>query len=560
MDDKIQNQELLNKLTGVRSTRLNHYVELRQTIEETTKQNKRLEIINQIARSITVAMSYDEIIDRVAEPLREVIPYDLLSFCLLEGEQLIIKSGIPKEQVILGVGTVLPRENSAPWRAMEEKRCFYRDNIWEDPNKCGEDDDLRKVGIRCAIMAPLLINDRVIGTLNFGSKRPFAYTGGEFIFVQQLADQLAICLQNSLLYSEVLKSQKEWEETFRAVPDTLFTINTNFEIMNINKSSVKGINYYNLLGKKCYELFGTNGKQCDPCPAKIALATGKPANEQITRPSGRIFDVSAFPLLNEEGKVVGIVNNSQNVTERVYMQEQLIQSAKLAAVGEMAAGVAHELNSPLTAVLGDAQLLLRRLGQEHPGYPLLMDIKNCGSRCKRIIQNLLAFSRQEQYGCESINLNQVVENSLALVSYQIEKNNIKIITKLHPELPTVLGNRQQLEQVIVNLLLNARDAMEGLADGEITVTSGHIQRENHGEEVFVSVNDKGCGIDKRTMAKIFNPFFTTKETTKGTGLGLSVSLGIAESHGGRIMVQSEPGKGSTFTLIIPLVREKGWAK
>lgn len=441
MEKMMQNQELLNKLTGVRSTRLNHYVELRRTIEEMTKQNKRLEIINQIARSITVAMSYDEIIDRMADPLREVIPYDLLSFCLLEGEQLIIKSGIPREQVILGVGTVLPRENSAPWRAIEEKRCFLRQNIWEDPDKYGEDDNLQKVGIRSAIMAPLFVKERVIGTLNLGSQRTFAYTKGDFVFVQQLADQLAVCLQNSWLYTEGLKSQA-----------------------------------------------------------------------------------------------------------------QLIHSAKLAAVGEMAAGVAHELNSPLTAILGNAQILLRRLKEEKSSYPLLVDIKNCSTRCKRIIQNLLTFSRQEHYSYEPVNLNTVVENSLALVAYQIEKNSIRIVTHLHKNLPTVMGNRQQLEQVIVNLLLNARDATEDLAEGEITITSGYMPEENQVKEVFISLTDKGRGMDKTTMEKIFNPFFTTKEASKGTGLGLSVSLGIAQSHGGRIVVQSEPGKGSTFYLVIPLQR------
>lgn len=556
MDKQRPAQDLLNKLTGVRSTRLSHYVELRRTIEEMTKQNKRLAIINQIARSITVAMSYDEIIDRVAEPLKEVIPYDLLSFCLLEGEQLVIKSGIPKEQVILGVGTILPREKSAPWRAMAEKKCFLRQNIWEDPDKYGEDSYLKKVGIRSAIMAPLLIKDKVIGTLNFGSNKTFAYSQGEFVFVQQLADQLAVCLQNSRLYSEVLKNQRAWEETFRAVPDTLFTINTDYEIMNINKAQLRGIDYRQLLGKKCYEVF-SGGKGCELCPARQALNTGKPAYAQITRSSARILDVYAFPIVNETAQVVGVVNYTKDVTKQIHMQGQLIHSAKLAAVGEMAAGVAHELNSPLTAILGNAQLLQRRLGQDHPGYPLLVDVKNCGSRCKRIIQNLLTFSRQEQYANEEIHLNQVVDNSLALVSYQIEKNNIKISQQLRPDLPVVLGNKQQLEQVIVNLLLNARDALKDLAEGEIQVSTGYLKRETGLTEVFISVKDNGCGIEKQHLANIFNPFFTTKDITKGTGLGLSVSFGIAQSHGGRIVVQSEPGEGSTFSLLIPSGEKEG---
>ena len=149
-------------------------------------------------------------------------------------------------------------------------------------------------------------------------------------------------------------------------------------------------------------------------------------------------------------------------------------------------------------------------------------------------------------------MNQVVENSLALVSYQIDKNNIKITTQLHPNLPTVLGNQQQLEQVIVNLLLNARDALKGSSEGEINVTTGCLKRKIGLTEVVVSVRDSGCGIEKQHLAKIFNPFFTTKDISKGTGLGLSVSFGIAQSHGGRIVVQSEPGGGSNFSLLVPL--------
>lgn len=438
MDKYLNDQELLNKLTGVRSTRLNHYVELRKTIEEMTKQNKRLEIINAIARSITVSMSYDEIIEHTAEPLREVISYDLLSFCLLEGDYLVIKSGIPKQQVILGVGTKLPRQNSAPWRAMREKKCFLRQNIWEDTKKYGEDDALRKVGIRSAIMAPLIIHGNVIGTLNFGSNKTYAFSPKDIVFVQQLADQLAVCIQNSRLYAEVL---------------------------------------------------------------------------------------------NKQG--------------------QLVQSAKLAAVGEMAAGVAHELNSPLTAIIGNSQLLLRKLGQQHPSTPLLLDIKNCGIRSKRIIQNLLAFSRQEKFSSEYVCLNQIVENSLALVAYQIEKNNIFIESQLAQGLPLILGSKQQLEQVVVNFLLNARDALQDVAEGVITITTGILVGEARLAEVYVSVQDNGCGIEQRNMAKIFDPFYTTKEATKGTGLGLSVSLGIAQNHNGRIDVISEPGKGSSFSLLVP---------
>ncbi|WP_242965126.1 GAF domain-containing protein [Dehalobacterium formicoaceticum] len=177
-----------------------HLAEINDVIEELTRQNKRLTIINRIAQSINVEMSYDEIIHQVAGPLKKVLPYDLLSFCLIENNQLIIKSGIPKDQKILGEGWVLHAENSAPWKAIHDKHCFLRQDIPNDPHQYQEDEDLLSLPIRSAIMAPLLVNNEVIGALNFGSKNTYAYREQDFLFVQQLADQLAVCLKNTQLF------------------------------------------------------------------------------------------------------------------------------------------------------------------------------------------------------------------------------------------------------------------------------------------------------------------------------------------------------------------------
>jgi len=225
----------------------------------------------------------------------------------------------------------------------------------------------------------------------------------------------------------------------------------------------------------------------------------------------------------------------------------------LAAIGEMAAGVAHELNSPLTAVIGNAGLILRRTASDDKHYKLLEDIKNCGQRSKRIIQNLLTFARQDSYTFEPVSLNDVVESSLYLISYQIEKNKITIDKKTGSNLPLIMGNRLQLEQVVINFLLNARDSLEGISEGEIEINTGVIEDpETSGPAVVINVSDNGKGMEQGLLNQIFNPFFTTKEKTRGTGLGLPVSLGIAQTHGGRIEVVSEPGAGSTFSLILPV--------
>jgi two-component system NtrC family sensor kinase len=527
--------------------------DVRKIIEELTRQNNRMAIIQQIAKSINVEMTYEEIIDEVATPLRSVLPYDLLSFCLLEKGRLIIKSGIPKEQEILGEGWELHSHNSAPWKAIHEKRCFLRQDIWHDPQQYQEDEYLRLVNIKSAIMAPLLVNNEAIGSLNFGSKKTYAYSENDFIFVQQLADQLAVCINNARLFGEVSRSKREWEETFKAVPDKLLLIDRSFNVLRCNKQE-------NLLEgsddreNKCYHLLGCCGDDRQLCPAVEAFKTGVSVVREVTHPLTRaIFNISAYPVYNENSELSAMVVYVHDVTVKRRMESQLFQSAKLAAIGEMAAGVAHELNSPLTAIIGNAGLILRKTAGDDKHYRLLEDIKNCGQRSKRIIQNLLTFARQDSYTFEPVSLNDVVDSSLYLISYQIEKNRINIVNKTSKGIPVIMGSKMQLEQIIINFLLNARDALEGVSEGRIEVCTGLIEDpETESPAVMIKVSDNGQGMAPDILGQIFNPFFTTKEKTRGTGLGLSVSLGIAQTHGGRIEVASEPGAGSTFSLILPV--------
>ncbi len=532
--------------------------DVRKIIEELTRQNNRMAIIQQIAKSINVEMTYEEIIDEVATPLRSVLPYDLLSFCLLEKGQLIIKASIPKEQEILGEGWVLHSHNSAPWKAIHEKRCFLRQDIWHDPNKYQEDDYLRMVDIKSAIMAPLLVNNEAIGALNFGSKKTYAYSENDFIFVQQLADQLAVCINNARLFGEVSRSKREWEETFKAVPDKLFLIDRSFNMLRCNNQENLRSDY-DAGENKCYHLLACCGDDRQLCPAVEAFKTGMSIVRELTHPLTRsIFNISAYPVYNESNELSAMVVYVNDVTTKRRMESQLFQSAKLAAIGEMAAGVAHELNSPLTAIIGNAGLILRKTACDDKHYKLLDDIKNCGLRSKRIIQNLLTFARQDSYSFEPVSINDVVESSLYLISYQIEKSRITIVKKKGNVIPVIMGNKLQLEQIIINFLLNARDALDGVSDGRIEICTGVIEDpETESPAVMVKVTDNGLGMSSGIMSQIFNPFFTTKEKTRGTGLGLSVSLGIAQTHGGRLDVASEPGAGSTFSLILPLYNKSG---
>jgi signal transduction histidine kinase len=228
-------------------------------------------------------------------------------------------------------------------------------------------------------------------------------------------------------------------------------------------------------------------------------------------------------------------------------QAALIQSEKLAAFGQLGAGIAHEIKNPLAGIQGLTQLSLRKMDKSAPVYKNLTIIEKETNRCTTIIQNLLKFARQEKVAFEPVDVNQTAQDAIAIVEHQLQMNKVKLQKKFATALPIVLGNANQIQQVLINLMVNAQQAMEG-TPGEVTVTtlstnSNHVQ---------VQVSDTGPGIPADLHVKIFEPFFTTKEVGKGTGLGLSVSYGIIREHKGEIKVESSPGKGTTFKISLPV--------
>jgi two-component system, NtrC family, sensor kinase len=226
------------------------------------------------------------------------------------------------------------------------------------------------------------------------------------------------------------------------------------------------------------------------------------------------------------------------------VQDHLIQSEKLAGVGKLAAGIAHEINNPLTCVLTNSSLLLEELPLDDPHRAEVQSIVDESLRCRKIVKGLLDFARQTKPQKQALNLNQVAEHVLALVRKQASFRNIAIVLNLDPDLPSVSADRDQIQQVILNIVLNAADAMSG--GGELRLSS---QRDPENRVVELSVSDTGPGISDEIREKLFEPFFTTKPT--GTGLGLAIAYGIVQRHKGDLKVDSTP-KGTTLTVVLPL--------
>ena len=223
----------------------------------------------------------------------------------------------------------------------------------------------------------------------------------------------------------------------------------------------------------------------------------------------------------------------------------------MSAFGQLSAGIAHEVKNPLTGILGYAQLAIRQLDKDSPLQKNMQIIEKETRRCKSIIENLMKFARAEKAEFASVNVNNAVENALAIVNHQLSMNRITISTNFAHDLPSVFGNTNQLEQVVMNILINAQQAMKGNT-GEVNVVTKY-SKSNY---VEICIKDTGPGISPDIQSKIFEPFFTTKQAGEGTGLGLSVSYGIIKEHQGDIQIISSPSNGTLFTITLPALKSE----
>ena len=285
-----------------------------------------------------------------------------------------------------------------------------------------------------------------------------------------------------------------------------------------------------------------------------------------------IIETTAVPILDAEGKLQGYRGVDHDVTERKRAEEKLkvaydqlkttqvrlVQSAKMASVGLLAGGVAHEINNPLTGVLNNVQLI-RMIAEQKQDFniadfkELLTVIEGSALRCKRITQSLLDFSRASKDVFQKLSLNEIVEKVATLIEHELGLQNIAIQKDLEPGLPQVLGDSQLLQQVVFDVISNGKWAIQQKSEKEGGTIALKTQYEPEKKNILLSISDNGIGIAKENLEKVFEPFFTTKEVGEGTGLGLSIAYSIIKAHQGTIEAESEPGKWTIFKIRLPVI-------
>ncbi len=391
------------------------------------------------------------------------------------------------------------------------------------------------------IGAPLNAGGRAIGAVSLGAGQAGAFGDAEQMIMAAVVAQAAIALENARLVELLSSGKREWERTVDAITQAICILDARGVVRRANRI------FAGLLGTAVTALPGRPWLGLLPpvWADPVTRALADPGNTSVeVRAGERILQLTAYPTTEADG---GTVLVFEDQTEKRRLQEQLIQSEKMSAIGQLIAGVAHDLNNPLASVVGFSDFLAEA-GEVPPrlAEPLQV-IRQEAERAATIVKNLLSFARRQEGERRLQPIKPILESTLQLLANQLMASRIEATLRVEPDLPEVEVNSNQIKQVFVNLINNGAQAIaETGHGGRIWVTAKRWL-----DGVAVSVTDSGPGIPDEIAGRVFEPFFTTKPEGKGTGLGLSICQGILKEHGGRLTLEAKPGAGATFIVELP---------
>jgi len=360
------------------------------------------------------------------------------------------------------------------------------------------------------------------------------------------------------------ESEQKLRITFESIAEGIVITDLGGKILDMNDSALRITGYANkeeVIGRPGVDFIAEKDLARANEDATKTLETGDSGERQYTMlaKDGRAYDgeMRAAVLKNRAGNPTAFVYIIRDISERKraqeeqrQMHEELNLASRLASVGQLASGVAHEINNPLSAVIGFSELLMRKDVSDDTKQDLQI-INESAQRVSRIVKNLLIFARRSKSGREYADINSILSAGLELRAYEMRNNNIELVTRFDPRLPWTVVDVGRIQQVLLNIITNAEQAMLSAGgEGKLVVTTKLING-----AIRVSFEDNGPGISPENLNMVFDPFFTTKSVGEGTGLGLSICYGIMKEHNGRISVQSKLGKGATFAVELPLVAE-----
>jgi len=512
----------------------------------------------EFGRELNAETDLDKMLTAVVDQLSRTLLVDRMAI-LLAGEQE--KFLLAKSFGIQQTGQLDLSFLSAPRPENVEGHLFFENTHNVPRESHGAQETIARLDLNYYI--PCRAQKHTIAVLALGKTVEGDFLSSEDVeLLETLAGYLAIAIQNARLYASLEQKIAQYERLKDFNENIVESINVGvlavdledrIESWNSQMEVMYALPRWQALTRPLGEIFS------GPFAQEFYRLRQSPGIHNLYKfrlatPTGetRIVNVAIAPLVTKKFSVVGRLIIMDDITERVELEAQLSQSDKLSSIGLLAAGVAHEVNTPLAVISSYAQLLSKQLQGDEQRSALLDKITRQTFRASEIVNNLLNFSRTSAAEFTEVDVNKVILDTLNLMEHQFKTTKIKVQDELTPQLPAIQGNAGRLQQVFLNLFLNAKDAMPG--GGTLKIAT------YNGDGIGVVVSDSGSGIAQEHIQRIYDPFFTTKTSAqegqrRGTGLGLSVTYGIIQEHAGKIRVESAPDEGTTFYLQFPLIRK-----
>ena len=502
--------------------------------------------LQELSYVLSESMQPGRIVDQVARYAARFLQADGAIVALVEMEDRVLR-------VVAASGSLAPLLGQV---SHEPGSAIVRVAIDRDRIEVAQNGDtptvhlLAGLMVRSAAVAPLKAQGITMGALAVADRRGGPFTDEDRRLLSTVATNASVVLANSRLYEMVRRSEEEWETTFNALAEGIAVVGPDGAILRANRAlaALVEVPERELVGQNFRELFSG---AAEAVSGLIEVSyRGERTVPLVVRleHNNRVLRLTAAPLAGvEPGSVVILI---EDVTEQRLLEAQIIQNDKMASIGQLVSGVAHELNNPLTSIAGLAELLLER--PAHPELPRehLRVIHDQAERAGRIVRNLLTFARKGVPEQAAVDLNDVVSRTSLLIVYELQLHGIELTSEVSPDPVIVLGDRYELQQVLLNLVTNAVQAVAGLEPGKPRGITLSTTRSNG--EAVLGVRDTGLGVPKHLAPYLFTPFFTTKGPGEGTGLGLSLSYGLVKAHGGTLTFEPPPEGGAEFRVTLPL--------
>lgn len=417
---------------------------------------------------------------------------------------------------------------------------------------------LLMAGVRVpqAVVAPLRAHGVTIGAVAVTRNEPTPFEQRDLRLLSTVVTHAAMALANARFFELIQVGKQQWETTFDALDDGIAVVDAQGKVRRGNRALAEmlGVPLKEISGSHLTQALLGHSIEVQGFFDDVRAGRARPPLTQRSQKLRRTLRISAsaIPGSMAEGWVVALV---EDVTEQKALETQLIQSEKMAAVGQLVSGVAHELNNPLTSIAGLSEFLLYQPDTPEREREHLRVIHDQAERAARIVRNLLTFARKGPTDVGNVDLGDVTQRATSLVSYELRLRKIELELDLDRDGPPVHGDRYQLQQVALNLLTNAIQAVSDNPPERPRLVRVSTAHDDHG--VVLRVEDTGPGIPDELASQIFDPFFTTKDPGKGTGLGLSITFGIVEGHGGNIEVLRGPAGGAVFEVRLPIRSRAG---